>query len=156
MKYREADKLRKALKLFDAEIPKMTQSMVNIAHVHFTKSFSNQGFTDKTLEKWKPRKRQRYRTKSGSVVDDTTRGILIGKGTANLRKLYKRVTSKYSGEITDNPITKKYSRVHNEGLRAGRGKGFMMPKRQFVGYSHVMDSNIKRMINTKIRKSFAQ
>lgn len=156
MKYREADKLRKALKLFDAEIPKMTQSMVNIAHVHFTKSFVNQGFTDKTLEKWKPRKRQRYRTKSGSVVDDTTRGILIGKGTGNLRKLYKLVTSKYSGEITDNPITKKYSRVHNEGLRAGRGNGFTMPKRQFVGYSHVMDSNIKRMINTKIRKSFAQ
>jgi phage gpG-like protein len=26
-----------------------------------------------------------------------------------------------------------YGRVHNEGLRAGRGKGFKMPKRQFIG-----------------------
>ncbi|GHV66955.1 hypothetical protein FACS1894199_11440 [Bacteroidia bacterium] len=26
-----------------------------------------------------------------------------------------------------------YGRVHNEGLRAGSGRGFMMPKRQFIG-----------------------
>jgi phage gpG-like protein len=26
-----------------------------------------------------------------------------------------------------------YAQVHNEGLRAGRGKGFLMPKRQYVG-----------------------
>jgi phage gpG-like protein len=26
-----------------------------------------------------------------------------------------------------------YAAIHNEGLRAGRGKGFKMPKRQFMG-----------------------
>jgi phage gpG-like protein len=26
-----------------------------------------------------------------------------------------------------------YAEVHNAGLRAGRGKGFVMPKRRFIG-----------------------
>jgi len=46
----------------------------------------------------------------------------------------------------------EYAKVHNEGLRAGRGKGFVMPKRQFIGKSATHDKMNHRSI-LKIIKS---
>ena len=85
MKFNEHKKLLNHLERFEKKVPQMVSEMGAIALKHSTESFSNQGFTDTTLVKWQPRKSKRYRTRSGKVVDDTTRGILIGKGTANLR-----------------------------------------------------------------------
>ena len=45
-----------------------------------------------------------------------------------------------------------YGRVHNEGLRAGRGSGFIMPKRQFMGHSRQLDRLISHAIETKLKK----
>ena len=42
-----------------------------------------------------------------------------------------------------------YAKVHNEGLKAGRGKGFMMPKRQFMGKSVVI---LKRIVDKSKRE----
>lgn len=150
MAFNEHKKILKDLKRFEAKVPHMVSEMGAIGLNHFTQSFSNQGFTDSVLEKWQPRKRTSYRTRSGSRVNDTTRGILIGKGTANLRKLRKVRSGRYSIDIKSNPVTDKYARVHNEGLRAGRGNGFKMPKRQFIGYSKSMNDKIVRMINRTI------
>lgn len=129
----------------------MVAEMGSIALKHFTESFSNQGFTDNTLVKWQPRKSTRYRQRSGKIVDDTTRGILIGKGTANLRKLRRVNIDRYTVAIKNNQATDKYARVHNDGLRAGRGKGFMMPKRQFMGNSAVMSRKIRTKLNSIIK-----
>lgn len=142
------------LKRFQSKVPKMVSEMGGIALSHFTKSFINQGFTDEHLVKWKPRKRTRYKTRSGKTVDDTTRGILIGKGTANLMKLRRVSVNRHTVDIRNNQVTSKYARVHNEGLRAGRGKGFQMPKRQFVGYSGVMNRKIIEMINNIVKQVF--
>lgn len=142
------------LSRMEKSVPKMVAEMGAIAQTHFTMSFNNQGFTDEHLEKWKPRKREGYRTRSGKLVDDTTRGILIGKGTGNLRKLRRVPIGRYSIEIRSNAAAKDYARVHNEGLRAGRGNGFMMPKRQFAGYSGVMDRKIRKMVFVTFKKSF--
>lgn len=150
MSYSEHTKILNQLKVFEAKIPKMVAEMGVIAQNHFIKSFTNQGFTDDVLVKWRPRKRERYKTKSGSIVNDASRGVLIGKGTGNLRKLRRVNEGRYAISIRSNQVTDKYARVHNEGLRAGRGAGFIMPKRQFVGYSHVMNRRIIEMINRNI------
>lgn len=146
MSFAENRKLINDLKIFEAKIPQMVSEMGGIALNHFTKSFYNQGFTDETLARWKPRKQSRYRTRSGKIVDDTSRGILIGRGTGNLRKLRKLNQGSFSVIIKNNESTNRYARVHNEGLRSGRGKGFTMPKRQFIGYSHVMSRGIEKKI----------
>ena len=87
MSFNEHKKILKDLKRFEAKVPQMVSDMGAIALSHYTMSFTNQGFTDTSLVKWQPRKRASYSTRSGKTVNDNTRGILIGKGTANLRKL---------------------------------------------------------------------
>lgn len=153
MSFAENRTILNDLKKFEAAIPQMVAEMGAIAHTHFTKSFSNQGFTDVNLEKWKPRKRLTYRTKRGRIVDDTTRGILIGKGTANLRKLRRVNVGKYRVDILNNVLAEDYGNVHNLGLRSGRGKGFIMPKRQYTGFSRVMSDKIENKIHSIIKRN---
>ena len=154
MDFNEHRKILNDLKRFEASVPKMVAEIGGTALNHFIMSFRNQGFTDKSLEKWKSRKKLFYRTRSGKKVNDQTRGILIGTG--NLRKLRKVNQGKYSVFIRSNDITNNYARVHNEELRAGRGNGFTMPKRQFVGYSSVMNDKIQAKINTIIKQCLKQ
>ncbi len=45
-----------------------------------------------------------------------------------------------------------YARVHNEGLRAGRGKGFSMPKRQFMGESNELNQLIIKELERKLNQ----
>lgn len=47
-----------------------------------------------------------------------------------------------------------YGRVHNEGLQAGRGKGFRMPKRQFMGESEELNKLIQDRITKKLNNLF--
>ena len=154
MSFSEHRKILNDLKRFEAKVPQMVSEMGGIALSHFTRSFTNQGFTDEHLEKWKPRKRTRYNTRTKKNIDDTTRGILIGKGTANLMKLRRVNVGRYAVAIRNNEVTRKYARVHNEGLRAGRGGGFQMPKRQFVGYSRVMNRKIEARLTQIIKTVF--
>jgi phage virion morphogenesis protein len=46
----------------------------------------------------------------------------------------------------------EWAKVHNEGLRAGRGNGFQMPKRQFLGVSERMKSKLKSKIDTEVKR----
>jgi len=45
-----------------------------------------------------------------------------------------------------------YAKVHNEGLRAGRGIGFQMPKRQFMGQTKKLGEIQRRVIDKTIDK----
>jgi len=45
---------------------------------------------------------------------------------------------------------KIYAAVHNEGLRAGRGAGFTMPKRQFMGNSPTLNKLIIEELERKL------
>ena len=45
-----------------------------------------------------------------------------------------------------------YAKVHNEGLRAGRGLGFQMPKRQFMGQTRKLGEIQMRVIDKTIDK----
>ena len=143
MKFNEARKIAQAISQFDYSIGLMQNDIGQIALNHFTKSFRDQGFTDESLQAWKPRKRVRGRNDEG-------RAILVKTGALR-RSLRKTNIGKYRVRISSNL---PYSRVHNDGLRAGRGKGFTMPKRQFAGKSATMDRKIRNKIHRRIRKIF--
>jgi phage virion morphogenesis protein len=105
----------------------------------FNDSFRKQGFTDTSLEKWKARKKK-----------DEGRAILVKSGT--LRGA-NRVKSRSLERIVF-ANAEKYAAVHNYGLRSGRGKGFQMPKRQFMGKSLRLEANIAKTIDKQIIKIF--
>lgn len=137
-------KARKALENAVVEIG-------NTAKNFFVENFRKQGFDDKTVQRWKPRKRTTYKTKSGKVVDDTTRSILVKTG--DLRRSIIRVPNRSALNVkiqTDLP----YAKVHNDGLRAGRGKGFKMPKRPFIGDSYNLNEKVKAVIVKRLDKVF--
>ncbi len=91
------------------------------------KNFRDEGFTDTSLKKWPARKKK---DKTGQQ-----RALLVGethtKGTLKGHALMGRVKQGAVEFIF--PLD--YEKVHNEGGRAGRGAGFQMPQRQFVGDS---------------------
>ena len=108
----------------------------------FQDSFRNQGFTDSGLKKWKKRK--------GNT--DPGRGVLIGKanGSNTLRNSIRVKTATMKKILITSDL--KYSAVHNYGLKTGRGKGFTMPKRQFMGKSKKLDGIIVKLIKNKVNE----
>lgn len=144
MSFTEHKKILQALKEYQSGLNSIVIEMGNIAYNQTMQSFRDQGYTDQTLVKWK----QRKRTERGRG----SRGILIGlgTGTSGLRASYRKLRrSPLSISIINNKV---YSGVHNEGLNAGRGKGFKMPERRMIGDSAVMRTKIEKMINRKIKR----
>ena len=132
-----------------AKLPKLIAEMsVN----HFRMNFRKQGFEDTTVEKWKPRKKPDYTGKGKRRREKKTkRGILIGSGSG--KKLSRSIRQL---KISKNTIivgsTVHYAGVHNYGLRAGRGKGFTMPQRKFIGHSNKLNKNITKLIFRQVRR----
>lgn len=104
----------------------------------------HQGFLDTRVKKWPKRKKN----------TDPGRNILVGKGGG--AKLWKSISrSRLSAKravIGIKGPPNVYASVHNFGLRAGRGKGFIMPKRQFMGESKVLNRKIVRLIKKHLKK----
>lgn len=145
MKFDEARKIYNDLKRFESELPRVVSEMGAIGQNHFVKSFRNQGFEDSSVVKWQPRKRE-DRSRGGF------RAILVKTGALR-RSIRKTRLGKYGVTLlSDLP----YAKIHNEGgegLAWGKYR-FKMPKRQFMGYSRVMNSRIERMINRTVKKVF--
>ncbi|MDR1757923.1 MAG: phage virion morphogenesis protein [Bacteroidales bacterium] len=104
----------------------------NVAVRLFKKNFQDEGFFGQA---WKEVKRRENPWTRGAAA---SRGILTG----NTGDLGRSIEYKIEGDgkviIFTNPSEfvhskEPYGRVHNEGLRSGRGSGFIMPKRQFIG-----------------------
>lgn len=102
----------------------------------FKKNFHQEGFFGKP---W-----QRSKRIGKAKGADGVRKTLTGR-TGDLGRSIKMKPA--PGKVTiysDVP----YAAVHNEGLRAGRGKGFTMPRRQFMGDS----PELHRVLREKIEK----
>lgn len=141
--FAEHKKILKDIQVFKPQLEKMVDAMGVLAVNHFTQSFRNQGFTDENLQMWKPRKRTE-RSRMGN------RAILVKSG-----RLRRSIRSKRFGLLavkiyTDVP----YASVHNNGERSGRGRGFIMPKRQFIGYSGILNRKIIAKFDSKIKQIF--
>lgn len=80
----------------------------------------------------------------------TTRDILAGD-TGDLRRSLEYNAT--TGKVTISSAL-VYAAVHNFGLRAGRGKGFIMPQRQFIGDDPELIKRIHEKINEKLEKLF--
>jgi len=106
-------------KLISKELPEETESKLGEM---VSNSFRNERYSgNQKSKKWQHRKGQkkvRKRDRKNILVDE---GILAGSFETFSRK-------GESGISTPVP----YAPVHNEGLKAGKGKGFKMPQRQIM------------------------
>jgi len=113
----------------------------------FTENFQKEGFQDNGPKPWKEvqRRTRNVRGAAGS------RKILTGK-TGDLGRSIKYEVSPGKVTIYSDVI---YADVHNEGLKAGRGAGFTMPKRQFIGDSadldKIIDDEIEKTLNNILK-----
>ena len=111
----------------------------NEAKNFFQGSFRNQGFTDDDLQKWQRRKSRR---------NDKGRAILVDTG--DLRNSIRVRIATFNKIVITSDLP--YSAVHNYGKRAGRGKGFKMLQRQFMGKSVKLNGIIEKLIKKQINK----
>lgn len=92
--------------------------------------------------------------RKGKAVNNPT------KGAKRSRKILTGDTGDLGKSIQYTPETGKvtihsdliYAAVHNFGLKAGRGSGFTMPQRQFIGESEELNAKIKTIIENKLQK----
>jgi phage gpG-like protein len=148
--------LRKAITFIKTKVPDIigTES-VN----HFKESFQNEGFTDKSLDKWDEVKRRDSSSKWYGFSANrknryseaaTSRKILSGESKDLAESLdYSKIPGHVIIE-SDKP----YAEVHNEGRKAkvfGK-KEFDMPKRKFVGPSEELDKKIDDKITRELDK----
>ncbi len=117
------------------------QSVIQVeAEAFHAENFRKEGFTDIGFQKWdeielnkKGKGRKGFKRKS----------ILIGeKGVGIMRRHATKGSLRGRRVVFEFPLA--YMKVHNDGGKAGRGSGFQMPKRQFVGKSAVLERRIQR------------
>ncbi len=116
---------------------------------YFKKNFQNEAWG---RVKWQEVKRRTDPHVKGAKA---TRKILPGE-TGDLARSIE-IKSISNGQVViwtaPSAFSKEpYGRVHNEGLRAGRGKGFIMPKRQFMGESEELNALIISEIERKLKQ----
>jgi phage gpG-like protein len=137
----------KIIREHQRQVVKELQNFITIMGVeavkHYKASFRNQGFTDNILHKWGKREREDRNTKK-------ERAILVKSG--DLRRSIKVVRRSLKSVTIGSDLP--YAQVHNDGLRAGRGKGFRMPKRQFVGKSNTLSKILMSKLDKRIAKIF--
>ncbi|MEL6359124.1 MAG: hypothetical protein AAFQ01_04215, partial [Bacteroidota bacterium] len=105
-----------------------------------SENFRKQGYQGAGFQPWKNRK-----------DGDSSRAVLIETG--RLRRAATRGRRMSQGVVF---VLPKYGKVHNDGLRAGRGAGFKMPKRQFVGASPILKSRFKKKATAIINRRLSQ
>lgn len=132
---------RKIINFKDAKT-KIPVLVSNNSKNFFLQSFRNQGFTDNSLEKWQKRDSRSRR--------NTGRAILVDTGA--LRRSIKVAQSSFNKIVITSNLP--YAAVHNYGLKAGRGRGFKMPKRKFMGNSKKLNQQNIDIIKSELTKVF--
>jgi phage gpG-like protein len=132
--FAEHKKILKQIEAFKPQLNKIVDAAGVMAVNHFKKSFRDGGFTDESLETWKPRKR---------AERGKNRAVLVKSG-----RLRRSLRSKKFGVLAVKIMTDvPYAKIHNNG----EGK---MPKRQFIGYSGKLNRSIIAFIDKKIKAQF--
>ncbi len=108
----------------------------NTAKVFFVESFRKQGFDDKNVQKWKPRK-----------VADKRAGRAILVKTGDLRRSIIRNPANRAALTVKISTDLVYAARHNNGLKN-------MPKRQFMGDSYNLNKKVKAVIVKRLDKVF--
>jgi phage gpG-like protein len=123
-----------------AKLPELKKQALDIIEVEaenfVLENFQRGEFQDTTTQVWKKRKREATPPYAPLVR------------TGDLKRT--ATTARRESDRIKFVMNQPYAQVHNEGLRAGRGKGFRMPKRQFIGNSEILNLRIKRKTTVKI------
>lgn len=138
------------MKEFNAKTDKFINSVAplianNIAVEKFKHNFDTESFFGK---KWQEVQRRistskSYLYNSRHHPSRNNRKILTG----DTGDLGRSISSRFSPAQTVIYSDKVYSAVHNEGLQAGRGSGFIMPQRQFIGESEELIKDIEQALS---------
>jgi phage gpG-like protein len=123
---------KKARKAMEAAIV----DVGNTAKVFFVDSFRKQGWDDKNVQKWKPRK-----------VADKRAGRAILVKTGDLRRSIIRNPANRAALTVKISTDLAYAARHNDGLKG-------MPKRQFMGDSYNLNEKVKAVIVKRLDKIF--
>lgn len=127
-----------ASKEFMRQIPII---IANNSKNHYLDGFRRGGGqTDDSLGGWK--KREKKDKRKGN------RAILVLSGQLR-NDLDTRKTT--INEIVLGTSDTIYASVHNNGEKAGRGSGFTMPKREFLGDSRKLDRKNSKLILKKLK-----
>jgi len=165
-----SEKASDYFKRLAAAMPALEQEIVRdviaveAERIH-AENFRAEAFIDTPVDKWQPRIED-LRGGYYSSIQDASAGLKSRKAKRGAKKralLVKTSTLKghaLKGRTRNGAVEfvfpLEYERVHNEGLRAGRGSGFKMPKRQFVGESKVLTERInkkaKKLIDYHLKK----
>ena len=129
----------------------------------FKENFQKEGFFGST---WQEVKRRQDSRNFKTITRGKRRGESTATNAWGRRKILTGATGDLGRSIECNlqgdgsvliftdPATfnsrEPYGRVHNEGLRAGRGSGFTMPKRQFIGDHPTLRAEIIKEIERKL------
>ncbi len=169
-------------KALDIEASKLPKQIAEEAVNFFTANFRRQGFLNVGVEKWKPRKREKYPTANTTKKDKESRGILVGKGTGiklNRSVRAVRISKRRITIGSDRP----YSKIHNEGgtIQHPGGTPFIVtkggvlfmkkdgtypagtrftkphpitiPQRKFIGTSVTLNKKITNKIKKRLKKA---
>lgn len=145
MRFNEARKILAQKIAVDLALKSLKDEVKQMAISHFKKSFDIEGFNDSPVKKWKPLKRKRSQPYTNNKILTKT-----GKLKNSLRSRSYVGSRVWWVDIYSNV---EYASVHNEGLRSGRGRGFKMPKRQFMGNSRILDKKIQTRIDNRIKNA---
>ena len=125
---------------------------------HFKESFENEGFTDKTVQKWPNVKRRDPDSKwyghsgqTGKFSQTRTLAKILSGETGELKNSISYVKIQDGARITN---ATPYARVHQFGEMAkvyGK-KAFQMTARPFMGFSAVLKKKIEDKITAEIKK----
>ena len=122
----------------------------NAAKSFFVENFRKQGFDDKSVERWKPRKVEQHRH-ANTAADvrrferQGTRAILVKTG--DLRRSIIRNPANRAALSVKISTDLVYAARHNNGLKG-------MPKRQFMGDSYNLNEKVKAVIVKRLDNIF--
>ena len=102
----------------------------------FSDNFDRQGFLDRSLERWRPSRKDRGKT-------------LVNTGS--LRRSIAPVSVSFR-QIRIETVGIPYAAVHNDGGRAGRGRKTEIPKRKFMGNSDSLHKENIKIITKEFDK----
>jgi len=128
-----------------ANVAKLKQTLpkivANETKNYFLKSFETSSFGGKA---WKEPKRKQMKGSSRNQSKTLVQSGALRRAVAQslVSATFERIMFKVDGTVVP------YAIVHNEGLRAGRGAGFQMPKRQYMGQTNELSNiQIRTIIN---------
>lgn len=126
---------------------------------HYRESFVNEGFTDKTTNKWQDVKRRDQTSEWYGFSPEAAKHFSPTRATDKIltgesSELQNSIGYKKKGNIVSVGTDKPYAAVHQFGLPSkifGK-KAFKMTARPFIGKSAILEKNIYSKIERELKK----